>query len=180
MSSLTLPLVALAAAVASIVVAVRRLQAVARAPSSALEVAVGKVRKLPPEERIPASTTLTHPHTWEGSLARDVVGSDDAREKIDAVSEAVGDLAASYGAMSRWTVASVRIVLFVGLILVAVGLARQEHLAAIAAFGVALVGAVVTHMVGGAASRREIRQRELADAWVELLVGRVPERKRRG
>jgi hypothetical protein len=162
------------------VVAVRRLREVARAPSPGLEQALAKLRKTPQAERGPAAMALTSEQTWEGDLARLVVGSEDEREKVDAVSEAVGDLAASYGAMSRWTVASVRIVLFVGLILVAVGLAQQEHLGAVAAFACALGGAIVTHSIGSAASRRETRQRELADGWVELLVDRMPERKRRG
>ncbi|HTJ85394.1 MAG TPA: hypothetical protein VL400_26935 [Polyangiaceae bacterium] len=140
---------------------------------------MSELRREAPEQRKDASVRLTREGTWEGDLARAIHGATDERDRIDCASEAVGDLASTYGAMSRWTVASVRIVLFVGLILVAVGLASSEIVGALAAFAVAGVGAGISHSVGGGASRIESRQRELADAWVELLVGRIPERKRR-
>jgi hypothetical protein len=177
---MALPFVALAAALLSVVFATRRLGAVTRSPSPGLGDAVKELRKVPAPERPAAAVTLTAEGTWEGALARALADAVDERDRVDAASEAVGDLAATYGGMSRWTVASVRIVLFVGLILVALGLARQEHVGAVAAFGVAGVGAMVTHSLGGRASRLESRQRELADAWVELLLGRMPERRRRG
>jgi len=167
------------AGVVAVAVAIRRRGVVLRAPSAALAEAVRKVRRCAPDERGALAVQATQARTWEGDLARALLDASDQRERVDAASEAVGDLATAYGATSRWTLASVRIVLFIGMILVAVGLASANPIGAVASFVVAALGAGLTHSIGLGANQVEKVQRELADAWIELLVGRIPERKRR-
>lgn len=171
-----LPALAALVAVWAAAAAVRRRRAIEAAPSAAAKDLVRRLRALNEADRIGALRTSILPgaDTWEGRLALAISQAPDERERVDAASEAVSTLGAIYTKGAAWGSSGVRILLLVGLLLGAVGIARGSHLEAVAAFLIAAFGAAASRGLLTSASTLERRQRELADAVVEVLVPGAP------
>jgi len=174
-------LVALSAvfAIVGALLALRQLRDVAEWPSRDGRDLPAKLRKIDPNERLARAQALARPGSWEAKLAEDLAAAPSEVERVDAASEAVGDLAALYASRSRWAPAALRIQVAVGLLTAALLLAWGRWVEAVVAIGVAFVGGLVSHMVGEAAADRERRQRSLADEIVLLLVPEAAAGQRR-
>jgi hypothetical protein len=157
-------------AVVGVLLALRQLRDVAKRPSPACRDLPAKLRRLSVEERLAKGEALTEPGTWEANLMNELATARSDVERADSASEAVGDLASLYASRSRWAPAALRIQLAVGLLSAALLLAWGHRLEALAALVVAVIGGVVSHMVGDRAAERERAQRSLADEIVLLLV----------
>lgn len=174
-------LVCLSALVAAIgvLLALRQLRDVAKRPSPACRDLPSKLRKLTVEERLAKAESLTQPGTWEANLMSELASARSDVERADSASEAVGDLASLYASRSRWAPAALRIQLAVGLLSAALLLAWGHRIEAVAALVCAVIGGILSHMVGDRAAEREQAQRALADEIVLLLVPDLTAGRRR-
>ncbi len=168
----------LVTAIIGVVLAVMQLRDVARRPSPAGRSLPSKLRKLPADERVAKAVEIAEPGSWEAELAAQLVAAPSPMERADSASEAVGDLAGLYASRSRWAPAALRIQVAVGLLSAALLFARGSRLEAAVAMAIAVIGGLVSHLVGEAAAEREKAQRSLADEIVLLLVPDLVEGRR--
>jgi hypothetical protein len=174
------PFVMLVVSAVLAVITARRLGAVRREPSPAAAELVRALRRVPADARATEAKERSSPETWEGRLARAVVDAPNDAERVDSVSEAVGDLAGRYAATTRWKESSSRIVFFAGLAAAAGSFAWGERVGALGAVVVALFGGATVYALGGRLVRDERKQREVADGFVDMLLGPDAPKKRRG
>ena len=147
-----------------------QLRAVGQRPSEALRGNLAALRRKPAAERARAVGELCGPTSWEGALGRAITDAPTEFERVDAASEAVGDLGAFLASRSRWAQTAVRLQAAVGLLLGALAFAQGERLWAGAALGAGILLALFTHFLAESAASRERAQRELADELIRLLL----------
>lgn len=165
-------------AVIGIVLAVVQLRDVARRPSPSGRELPSKLRRLAPEKRAARAASVAEPGSWEAELAQQLLDAPSPLERADAASEAVGDLAGLYASRSRWAPAALRIQVAVGLLAGALLFSQGSRLEAAFALAIAVIGGLVSYMVGDSAKERERAQRALADEIVLLLVPDLTEGRR--
>jgi hypothetical protein len=105
------------------------------------------------DERVAKAVEIAEPGSWEAELAAQLVAAPSPMERADSASEAVGDLAGLYASRSRWAPAALRIQVAVGLLSAALLFARGSRLEAAVAMAIAVIGGLVSHLVGEAGTR---------------------------
>ncbi len=165
-------------AVIGIALAFVQLRDVGERPSPSARELPSKIRRLAVEERPKRVVEIAEAGSWEGELARQLIEAPSPAERADAASEAVGDLAGLYASRSRWAPAALRIQVAVGLLSGALLFAQAARLEAASALAIAVIGGMVSYLVGDRAKERERAQRALADEIVLLLVPDLTEGRR--
>lgn len=165
-------------------VALRHRRALSRGPSGRSRELAKRLRRTRPEDRTKALLELTTVSTWEGRLAQALSSATCRAEQVDAVSEAVNDLALAFGARARWSSTALRLQLLGAGLLCATGLIRSNLLGAFGALASGLIGAVVVAAIRRPLAAQEAEQRRLVDDWVGLLLPdeaapEAPRRRRR-
>ncbi|MEJ7728804.1 MAG: hypothetical protein WKG00_06280 [Polyangiaceae bacterium] len=126
--------------------------------------------RVPLADRAATAASRARPGGWVASLAAELEAARDDDERVVMTNDALGELARALEVGAGWSAAAVRVCLSATLLLAVAAFLLGEPMAALPVCAIGGIGALACAEIGRRARGLATRQRERADALVEVLL----------